>query len=162
MRDMGKRVVVMRGLSGSGKSTVARQLAQGEAAVIVSADDYFETPEGYKWDGTKLGEAHKQCFRLFMAAIDAEAELIVVDNTNRDALEIAPYMMAAQSFGYEAAIVEVRCSPQVAAARNTHNTPAHVIERMAARMDREKLAPWWKVIRVDTGVEAPDGDLDSG
>lgn len=148
----------MRGVSGSGKSTVARQLAAGEVgAIIVSADSYFETPEGYKWESGKLSEAHGHCFRLFMAAVNAGAELVVVDNTNRSSLEIAPYMMAAQAFGYEAAIVEVHCDPQEAAARNVHNVPVESVEKMARRMEGEHLPPWWNVVRVETGVEGSDG-----
>jgi tRNA uridine 5-carbamoylmethylation protein Kti12 len=155
---MSKRIVVLRGISGSGKSTVARQLAANEpGAIIVSADDYFETPEGYKWAADKLNAAHGQCFRLFMAAIQADAPLIVVDNTNQTALEISPYMLAAQAYGYESAIVDVRCDPKVAAVRATHGVPESVIEQMASRMEQERLAPWWQVIQLDAGVEAPDG-----
>jgi len=151
-----KRVVVMRGISGSGKSTLARRIAEGSAgAVIVSSDDYMETPEGYQWAQHKLGPAHQQCFRLFMAAVQAEARLIVVDNTNGQALEIAPYMMAAGAYGYEASIVEAYCDPQIAADRNKHGTPVEVIEKMVVRMANERLAPWWDVIRVDTGHPDP-------
>jgi predicted kinase len=149
----------MRGVSGSGKSTVARQIANEPGSIIVSADDALKTPDGgYEWSVERIGPAHQQCFRLFMAAIEAGAELIVVDNTNAKAFEISPYMLAAGAFGYEAAIVEVRCDPKVAAARNTHNTPLPVIERMVARMKTEQLAPWWNVIHVDTGVEEAGGD----
>lgn len=148
----------MRGFSGSGKSTIARQIAAGEqGAVIVSADDYMETDEGYKFSPEKKSPAHRSCFRLFMAAIEAGAELIVVDNTNKTAWEISPYMLAAGAFGYEAAIVEVRCDPKVAAARNVHNTPSEVIEKMAREMGYERFPPWWEVIVVDTGVDTGCG-----
>lgn len=146
---MGK-VIVMRGISGSGKSTVARDLAKGEAgAVIVSADHYFERPDGsYDFDPAKLSEAHGQCFRLFIEALQAGVAMVVCDNTNTSASEASPYMLAAQAYGYDASVVEVHCDPKVAAARNSHGTPEHVVERMADRMARESLPPWWNVVKV--------------
>jgi len=144
-----RRVIVLRGLSGSGKSTVTKNLVAGEPdAVVVSSDDLFMVDGEYQFDFDKLNEAHNSCFRDFMAAIEVGAPLIIVDNTNSRALEMAPYMMAGRAYGYECGILQLDCDPDIAAERNTHGTPKKVIIAMAARMKDEPLPPWWKVERL--------------
>jgi uridine kinase len=56
---------VMRGLPGSGKSTLSKRIAtvydtEDQKTVICSGDDYFTDPENgeYKFNAQKLQEAH--------------------------------------------------------------------------------------------------------
>lgn len=119
------RVVVMQGVSGAGKSTAAARLLgeSAKVAVVASADHYFETRDGYKFDFRKLGEAHAACFRSFVDSLRRMVPVVIVDNTNTTAMEISPYMLGAAAFGYDAEILSVRCNPEVAAARNLHGVP---------------------------------------
>lgn len=140
------RITIMQGLPGSGKSTHAAKL-KAQGAVIVSADDYFtENDEGvYKFDPTKLSEAHGQCMRRFVYAILNREDHVVVDNTNCTSEEIAPYMALANAYDYEARILRVEAEPDVCAKRNTHGVPVQAILAMAARLATFKGMPWWKV-----------------
>ena len=143
-----KRVVIMRGLSGSGKSTFASEIAcESEHAVIVSADHFFEIGlnREYHFDVMKLGKAHQACFRNFMEAVDDGVELIIVDNTNSSDMEISPYYLAGESFGYDVSILEIVCDAELAASRNSHGVPRGTIVKMAERMAKGSLPPWWKV-----------------
>jgi len=143
------KVIVLQGLSGSGKSTIAKKLVEGvNQAVIVSTDQFMVNEAGeYEFDPTKIGEAHGRCFKRFLIALEADWSLIVVDNTNTSVAEIAPYMLAASAFGYEAAILRIECSVEKAAARNLHGTPLDVVQAMAARI-AEPLPPYWTVETV--------------
>jgi predicted kinase len=144
-----RNVVIMRGLPGSGKSTVAKKLAaQVEGAVIVSADDFFMVGGQYQFDVTKLGAAHGACQAAFKTALIHNKELVIVDNTNTTPREIQTYMKMAQNFGYEAVIMVVPCDVDTSAARNTHGVPREAIERMANRMASIPLDPAWKVERA--------------
>lgn len=146
------KVIVLSGLSGSGKSTFGRGIAKGvEGAVIVSADDFFGEGEDYRKNFAveKLNDAHQACFRNFMTAVMAEAPLVIVDNTCSTESEIAPYLLAGSSYGYECSVLEIICDPEVAAARNTHGVPREVVLRMAERLANRRLPPWWKVERVE-------------
>src|SRR5271165_5244264 len=107
-------IVILSGVSGSGKSTVAIELAlvaelSGKKSQICSADQYFETVNGYKFDRTKLGDAHSFCFGSFLAAIQRGVEMIIVDNTNTSATELNPYMLGASAYGIKAKIITLIC-----------------------------------------------------
>lgn len=151
-----KRVIVLQGVSGSGKSTYGRKIAaefraNGLTVEIVSADDYFVRFGGgtYAFNPSHLPKAHGECFRHFMQTVGAQAaDVVIVDNTNTTAVEAAPYMAGAQAFEYEAEIHRIVCDPEVAAARNLHGVPAGAVKAMASRIASEKLPPWWKLVVV--------------
>ncbi|KAF1782850.1 P-loop containing nucleoside triphosphate hydrolase [Phytophthora cactorum] len=73
--DVGKPVVViLRGIPGSGKSTLGREIEaicryRGAAFTACSADLFFETPRGYVFDVRKLGAAHSKCKGDFTKAV---------------------------------------------------------------------------------------------
>lgn len=138
-------VIVLRGLPGSGKSTLAAKY-QAAGAVVCSADHFFYDAQGnYKHEGSKVGLAHNACFRKFLNALDIRADVIVVDNTNTHPVEIAPYMLAASTYGYDAEVVEIPCDVETSIARNTHQTPPAVIREMAENLATQILPPYWPV-----------------
>jgi len=64
----GYNLYIMRGLPGSGKSTLSGQIVkaylnEGKRAIIASADDYFidQRTGNYNFDGTRIDEAHQWC-----------------------------------------------------------------------------------------------------
>jgi len=145
-----RNVVIMRGLPGSGKSTVAKKLAATvEGAVIVSADDGLMVGGQYQFDVTKLGAAHGACQAAFKTALAFNKPLVIVDNTNTTPQEIQRYMDMAQNFGYEAVVMVVPCDVDTSAARNTHGVPREAIERMASRMASIPLDSSWRVERSE-------------
>lgn len=153
------KVVILQGVSGSGKTRHARALSAAEpSSVIVSADDYFAGPEGYRFRPDKLGEAHGTCFQAYLRALSDGVALVVVDNTNTRAMEISPYVLGAQAANverqrkgqglYEVVIVRVACDPGVAAARNVHKVPAHEVLSQYGRIQTCDIPPWWKLETV--------------
>lgn len=152
------QVVVMQGVSGSGKSTMASRIAAdaGDGAVIVSADDFFMVGGKYKFDPSRLSYAHAMCFKKFLDALAAGARVVVVDNTNTSAAEISPYMLAAAAYGYDARILSIECRPDVAALRGLHGVPAGAIRAQAARINDFLLSGntlRWPVERVPAASE---------
>src|ERR1700722_5917252 len=122
-----RSVIVLSGISGSGKSTYA---GEGEGIAVVSADRFFMSDGVYSFDPKKLSEAHAACMAEFIKACAALTPTVVVDNTATTALEIAPYMLVASSFGYSPEVRTFRCANatevSACAARNRHNVPMHV------------------------------------
>ena len=63
-----KRVTIMRGIPGCGKSWLAKQISDRSGAAVVSTDDEFidhKTGE-YVFDPSLLGRNHARCFARFL------------------------------------------------------------------------------------------------
>jgi predicted kinase len=135
------KVRILRGISGSGKSTYTR--ANYPNAFVVSADHYFIKDGIYTFDVAQLGTAHSTCFRKYIEALQDELPLVVVDNTNTTAWECSPYVQGAAAFGYESEIITLDCEPDVAAKRNVHGVPRKNVLDMYRRLIKNKLPPFW-------------------
>ena len=130
---MTKELFLLRGLPGSGKSTLANQLGGS----LVEADRYFMEYGEYKFDASKLGEAHDWCrnqVKEWMETNDRGFDVprIVVSNTFTQEWEMKPYYELAKEHGYMvfSLIVENRHGGQ-----NVHNVPEEVIDRMRKRFE---------------------------
>jgi hypothetical protein len=152
---MSKRVVIMSGIPGSGKDTYAHSLPMPSGhKALISADQFFTMSDGYyKFDPSKLEQAHADCFRRFIEQVacpwkDIPPPLIVVCNTNTEAWEIAPYYQASLAFGWEPEIITLRCGTmeEVAkcAQRNIHGCPPAAVYAMHRRLKERRLPPFWK------------------
>ena len=142
-------VIILRGIPGSGKSTYIRKNLP--EAWIFSADHFFMVGEEYKFDPSKLPQAHAACLREYLEWLTfVEGRRcrwpLVVDNTNTSVMEIAPYAALALAYGASLRIVTIKCDPAVAAARNVHGVPEAAVLAMAKRLEDEtpRLAPWWE------------------
>jgi len=155
-----KKIVIMSGVPGSGKSTYIKSL-EGRL-VVCSADHYFMDEKGnYNFDFTKLRLAHGECLRKFMAYRVNRCltsprppfgacwcwDYLVVDNTNTTALEIAPYYAVASAYEEEVDIelVTVLCDPVKAHTRNTHGVPLQGVLAMDQRIRSRELPPFWNI-----------------
>lgn len=141
MVKYGAKVIIMRGLPGSGKSHRVKQLLEKyPGAVVCSADHFFETDDGgYNFQPARLGEAHAACLHAFIRAVTGGADVVIVDNTNMQLWEIDNYTLLARLHGYDIDYIHMhggvitREEIEQSIKRNVHGVPAHVIEAMAAR-----------------------------
>lgn len=196
-----KKVVIVRGLPGSGKthfalSLIGEHLGKGPAnpatladlslyatrVAYCSADLYFtsyapcshcrgrgvlternlngptdEFPCGvcggskfgdatYKWDSSKLENAHHDCLVQFLRALRTGVPYVVVDNTNVHRADFEIYESAAYGAGYWPSVVLPPDQPEDSQrlsvqhirtffVRNQHNVPLATIARMAAEWE---------------------------
>lgn len=139
-----KRVLIMRGIPGSGKTTEANRWASMVPdAVTVSADHYMFA-DGQDFEFDRLLKCHELCMQDYSAALK-HAPLVIVDNTNTKFSDIIYYVQQAERFGYDFTILQVHCSPKVAFKRGLHNVPLEALKAMAARIWSERLPTTWDV-----------------
>jgi len=129
---------IVRGVPGSGKSTFAKHIWNEYA--ICEADKYFvdrETGE-YKFDATKLKEAHEWCrnqVEVRMSDHQVNPQYypeIVVSNTFTQEWEMQAYIDLAAKYGYQVVslIVENRHGNS-----NVHSVPEETLEKMRKRFE---------------------------
>lgn len=147
-----RMVIILIGPPGSGKSTYSEGLQKGfpDVVRICSADRY---PGLYDEKGdfhpSLLGVAHANCMKEFIEALQERIPVVVVDNTNTTAVEIAPYILVANSQGYDVALREFRtASSDVLFKRNVHKVPLETIERMMRNMDQPRPMFWPEAIVI--------------
>lgn len=125
---MEKILVICRGICGAGKSTFAKTLGGQH----YEADMYFIDPTTgeYKFDGTKIKNAHAWCLDRVKTDMAAARDKIVVSNTFTQEWEMEPYFELAKEYGYKvfSIVVENRHGNT-----NEHNVPEDKIEQMKNR-----------------------------
>ena len=127
----------MRGLPGSGKSTFAEALV-GSDFLVCEADKYFMQDGEYKFDGSKLKEAHESCRNTVETYMkdslvnDQFYREIAVSNTFTQEWEMQPYFDLAKQYDYMVftIIVENRHSGV-----NQHGVPDEALTRMKDRFE---------------------------
>ncbi len=149
------RVVIMSGLPGCGKSTMARKMVDDERSmnrtvVVLSADDYHMVDGEYKFDPRKAGEAHKYCLSNFAHLLFGinQPSLIIVDNTNTTAHEISPYYRVAEALGWDVSITRIHADPLECYKRTIHAVPIATIMSMYRNLLTDPLPPYWKATHL--------------
>jgi NEDD4-binding protein 2 len=100
-----KELILMRGVSSSGKSTVAKSLVGG--GKIFSTDDFFMQGNRYVFDPKNIGTNHKLNQSRTEEAMKQGISPIIIDNTNTESWEMKPYVLLADNYGYSIKIVEL-------------------------------------------------------
>jgi len=133
---------MMRGLPGSGKSTVVKAIRRHFPAnsVSCSADDFFIVDGVYQFNAKQLKDAHAACHAQCEAYCVLGTPVIVVDNTNIVHWEMSKYFSLAASYRYCVVVVEPRTPWKMdvdeLVARNSHGVPRQVIQRRIRDMQQ--------------------------
>ena len=138
-----KIMVLMRGLPGSGKTTLANQIIK-PGGVVISTDDYFLDREGrYCFDRNKISNAHSWNQQRAFKHTRKEKTPIIVDNTNIELWEMKPYIKIALENNYHVEFLEPstdwKFNPKILSKTNLHNVPREKIEDMMSRFQNIRV-----------------------
>ena len=144
MRPQQKYMILIRGLSGSGKRTVADLICgsvEDDSRIAISANDYFYSDTGtFEFDATKLKDAHIWCLSEVETCILQGYETIVIHNTFSRKWEVEPYLKIACKNGYRISILSLYdsgLSDTQLAQRSEYGVPLHSIRRQRARWESD-------------------------
>jgi predicted kinase len=128
-----KELVLVRGIVGAGKSTLAKLLVGDKDYCHKEADMYFIDREGnYKFEPSKIKDAHAWCKEEIEFVMKYEHSPVVVSNTFTQEWEMEPYFELAKKYGYRthSIIVENRHGGE-----NQHEVPEDKINQMVNRFN---------------------------
>ncbi|XP_065157722.1 NEDD4-binding protein 2 [Atheta coriaria] len=141
-----KTLIILRGLPGSGKSYLAKELLHeiigpcNPRDFIFSADDYFMQNGVYKYNSFQVKDAHDWTQKRVYTAIGRGISPIFIDNTNTQSWEMKPYVIWAVQNGYKIYIREPNTSWKFKlgelARRNKHKVPKDKIMDMLDRFNQ--------------------------
>lgn len=140
---IGSVLIIMRGVSGAGKSTKAKSLV-GDG-VIHSTDDLIEATGDYNGFFVKLKETnnssmlthmHRKNLLNAMRSMDEGITPVVIDNTNLSPSDAKPYVVYALKLGYADENIQIvdigtnGLTAEILAERNQHGVPIEKIKKM--------------------------------
>ncbi|KAJ8676593.1 hypothetical protein QAD02_012380 [Eretmocerus hayati] len=160
-----KILVLMRGLPGSGKSTIAKNIVQrtvqGELSNhILGTDDYWPIINHgiYKHDRSKVLQARTYNENRVLNAARQGWSPIIVDNTNINARKMEKYAIMVVEHGYIIGSLEPNTtwSRNISQLflKNRHNTSKEVIQIMMDRYEPEISGK--KLLQVLNSEYQPD------
>ena len=121
------KLTLIRGLPGSGKSTMARKIAAETGAMHVEADMWVDYSQRRNPD--KLGMAHDICKARANHTLMIGGS-VVVSNTFTQQWEMQPYLDMARKYGAQIEIITATGDYG-----SIHNVPDNVIQAMRERWE---------------------------
>lgn len=127
-----KSLVVLRGLPGSGKSTLVRILNSNNLFPSFSIDDYFTNQETgkYEFNFSNNHLAYKQCLQNVENEMQKSTEKIFVHNTLTLEWELKEYLQLCTKYNY--AIFVVTCE-KYHEGKNMHQVSDEQLKKMAEK-----------------------------
>lgn len=110
------RLILIRGLPGSGKTTLARRM-RNRITDHFETDMFFEKDGKYDADLTKLPEAHGWCLRKACESL-CRGRSVIVSNTFSQLWEMEGYIDAAKRYG-----ADLRVIRSTGEFKSVHNIP---------------------------------------
>lgn len=146
MTDNPKTLILIRGLSSSGKTTLADIICgDDDSRIAISADDYFyDDNDVYTFNSENLKDAHAWCKRETATCMAQGFSLIVVHNTFTRGWEVEPYLELAARRGYRvivSSLFDAGQSDTDLAVRSKHNVRSHHIRAQRARWQSDVFRP---------------------
>jgi predicted kinase len=136
-----KKLIIIRGLPGSGKSDIAKKLV--ENGVIHSTDNFMIKNGVYEFDSQKIAKYHNYNLINSIKSMKHGISPIIIDNTNITASSCINYVEQGKMYGYEIVIIEPDTlwafDVEELVKRNNHGVPKDTIIDMFQKYEKLDL-----------------------
>lgn len=131
---MRNELIILRGHSGAGKTTLAHRLG-----TVVEADSFPGLYVDGKYQGSLTKASHDYCHERVEQLLSSGVSPVVVSNTGIRLKDVEPYMQMAVDYGYLVRLVHVETSmmPSGLCTKSEHNVSHSTIDRQ-----RRQFEPW--------------------
>ena len=125
---------IIRGVPGSGKTSLAEILERDLLAIVCEADDYFYNEDNeYVYDKSQINEAHKYCFDKVHKTMMKRGN-VIISNTSSEEWELQKYIDLANDFGYDIQIITLQSTFS-----NIHDVPREVLDKFDKKFVYKKF-----------------------
>lgn len=133
-----KKLIILRGLPGSGKSNIAKKLVGN--GVIHSTDNYLVKNGKYEFDRDNIARYHYLNLMDSIRSMKKGISPVIIDNTNIIAFHCTNYVEQGKMYGYEIEIIEANTpwafDIEELVKRNSHNVSRETIIDMFLKYER--------------------------
>jgi len=125
-----KKLYIIRGIPGSGKTTMANEMiAKNPKLKHFEADMFFEKDGQYKFNPGKIKDAHQWCQKEVRSAL-REGFSVIVSNTFTKIWEMVAYIQMAKENGASVRVLTLDGGYQ-----NVHGVPKEKVQEMRDRFE---------------------------
>ena len=127
-----KNLILLRGLPGAGKSSLANVLSENEKYPVFAIDHYFTNKISgeYQFNFAENYIAYQQCESLCKQALAHGITKVFIDNTFTLDWELTPYFKLAAEFDYMLYVITVE---KYHDNKNVHDISQEQLKKMAEK-----------------------------
>lgn len=128
---MGQRLIIIRGIPGSGKSTYAKKIKHdlfesGNSVTHFEADMFFMKDGKYNWNPKLAPIAHKWCYNSVFKSFDSGTNVVIVSNTFVKLGDMNTYIKEAESRNIDVTVYRMENR-----FKNVHEVPEETLNKMS-------------------------------
>jgi predicted kinase len=129
--DFNRVFLIIRGVSGSSKTTFGNFLCDKISGSQFEADQFMVKDGEYHFNSKNLGYCHQNCFEGVEKAMAANERFIIISNTLTADWELNPYITLAKQYNYTYFVLVMENRNDT---KSVHSVSVDTLKKQAERL----------------------------